>query len=175
MADLFGFNLTDGLINSFFGCVISLPDFKGWQFNDKFISPQTIGLSGNACNQFLNTSFFDSDVSNEISNDITLESISAVPPDQREVESEQESRFCHCSDLLEYPQPRILLLGPTGVGKSTFGNQLLGGFKAFATGHTLDSKTESISIVTGNYLGTGECITIIDTPGAKDTKGNICY
>jgi GTPase Era involved in 16S rRNA processing len=61
----------------------------------------------------------------------------------------------------------------TGVGKSTLGNQLMGGVQAFAVGHTADSKTESISVLSGNFLGTQQCITIIDTPGAMDTEGNI--
>ena len=87
-------------------------------------------------------------------------------------EVEEQSRTCQCSDLAELPHPRILLLGPTGVGKSTLGNQLLGGFQAFAVGHQQDSKTEYISISTGKYLGTGICVTLIDTPGARDTKGN---
>jgi hypothetical protein len=59
----------------------------------------------------------------------------------------------------------------TGVGKSTLGNQLLGGSASFARGHSFDSKTEFIHIATGNFLGIGQCFTIIDTPGAKDTKG----
>ena len=86
-------------------------------------------------------------------------------------EVEGQSRPCQCSDLSELPHPRILLLGPTGVGKSSLGNQLLGGFQAFAVGHDQDSKTEYISISTGKYLGTGMCVTLIDTPGARDTKG----
>jgi hypothetical protein len=38
-------------------------------------------------------------------------------------------------------------------------------------GHTFESKTDYISIATGNYLGTGQCFTLIDTPGARDTLG----
>jgi len=34
----------------------------------------------------------------------------------------EQSRLCRCSDLAELPHPRLLLLGPTGVGKSTLGD-----------------------------------------------------
>lgn len=51
------------------------------------------------------------------------------------------------------------------------GNQLFGGRKRFAVGHQLSSKTEYISILASNYLGTDKCFTLIDTPGAKDTLG----
>jgi hypothetical protein len=52
------------------------------------------------------------------------------------------------------------------------GNQLVGGRATFAVGHFLDSKTDTISYVSANYLGTGMCLTLIDTPGTKDSKGN---
>ena len=41
----------------------------------------------------------------------------------------------------------------------------------FAVGHKSTSKTETISWAADHYLGTGQCITIIDTPGTKDTEG----
>ena len=82
-----------------------------------------------------------------------------------------QRRPCRCSDLAELPRPRILLLGRTGVGKSSLGNQLLGGRDAFAVGHGSDSETTEIAFTTGRFLGDGECLTIIDTPGAKDTGG----
>lgn len=64
-----------------------------------------------------------------------------------------------------------MLLGRTGVGKSSLGNQLFGDKMTFAVGHKSTSKTERISWASDHYLGTGQCITIIDTPGTKDTEG----
>ena len=62
-------------------------------------------------------------------------------------------------------------MGATGVGKSTLGNQLLGGRAGFKVGHSTNSETTEISWRSDHYLGIGQCITVIDTPGTADTQG----
>jgi len=99
-----------------------------------------------------------------------------------------EAVDCGCTiDTL--PHPRIVLLGPTGVGKSTLGNRLFGGqngdaqcsqygsppFK-FGVGHKTESHTNATTWMVGHYLGDPDnpCITIFDTPGTGDTEGRDC-
>ncbi len=68
-------------------------------------------------------------------------------------------------------------MGATGVGKSTLGNQLFGGKKVFGVGHGSESETATIQMESERFIGTGDCITVIDTPGILDTDGKyfLCF
>ena len=77
----------------------------------------------------------------------------------------------------EYPSPRIVILGATGVGKSSLANVLLGrdrnyqnpGNKGcFHVGSGTVSITHATCAQSGQYLGFGQEVTIIDTPGFGD-------
>jgi len=76
----------------------------------------------------------------------------------------------------EYPGPRILVLGQTGVGKSSLSNVLLGRDKeyknnnnrgCFYVGQGSEGVTTQTCANSGNYLGKQEVgpVTLIDTPG----------
>ena len=95
------------------------------------------------------------------------------------------SNFCpNCPNFLflaenesEYPSPRIVILGATGVGKSSLANVLLGrdrnyqnpGNKGcFHVGSGTVSITHATCAQSGQYLGFGQEVTIIDTPGFGD-------
>jgi len=82
----------------------------------------------------------------------------------------------------ESPRPpqisghRIVIVGSTGVGKSSLANVLLGcdpndkdGCGNFEVCHDMDSCTKETSYGVGRWLGRGSNVTVVDTPGFGDS------
>ena len=74
----------------------------------------------------------------------------------------------------DLPTPRIVILGQTGVGKSTLANVLLGQpFDCknctFPVCDNMDSCTKNTKYATGSWLGQGMNFTVVDTPGFGDS------
>ncbi|KAF8959528.1 P-loop containing nucleoside triphosphate hydrolase protein [Flammula alnicola] len=78
--------------------------------------------------------------------------------------------FCEICSLFSNYYPFIIfrVMGPTGVGKSTFINTLLGR-SAVAVGHSMHSCTAKIEPIVENLTGTARRLVIVDTPGFDDT------
>jgi len=86
--------------------------------------------------------------------------------------------WVHITFAEDYPDPRIVIVGQTGSGKSSLADALLGcdpkgedGECLFATCGGLDSCTNSTKIGVGQWLGNKSLVTIIDTPGFDDSEG----
>merc|ERR1719394_633072 len=77
-----------------------------------------------------------------------------------------------------YPDPRIVIVGQTGSGKSSLADALLGcdpmsedGDCLFATCGGFESCTNNTNIGVGQWLANQSQVTIVDTPGFDDSEG----
>jgi len=89
-------------------------------------------------------------------------------------------RLNDCGKTDQFPFPRILILGETGVGKSSVANILLGRARdyddnereCFNVGHESSSKTKHTCAEKGKWKGDLDPVTVIDTPGFGDTTND---
>uniref|UniRef100_A0A1X7TCL7 G domain-containing protein n=1 Tax=Amphimedon queenslandica TaxID=400682 RepID=A0A1X7TCL7_AMPQE len=64
---------------------------------------------------------------------------------------------------------KILVIGPTGVGKSTLINNLMGGYVAKVS-HSMEFRQSTVEVHEGEHRGVR--IRVYDTPGSHDCRGN---
>ena len=80
-------------------------------------------------------------------------------------------------NIIELPEPHLVILGATGVGKSSLSNVLLGQEPdcdncTFAVCSGGDSCTKNTSYAVGNFVGREDIFTLIDTPGFGDSDND---
>ena len=84
---------------------------------------------------------------------------------------------CLAQNITELPEPHLVILGATGVGKSSLSNVLLGQEPdcdncTFAVCSGGDSCTKNTSYAVGNFVGSGDMFTLVDTPGFGDSDND---
>merc|ERR1719167_1417634 len=77
-------------------------------------------------------------------------------------------------DPVQLQDPKIVILGGTGVGKSSLANVLIGASPdcencTFPICDGSDSCTKETSYAEANWLGDGDPFTVVDTPGFGDS------
>ena len=91
---------------------------------------------------------------------------------------QRSRRNSEASNSDEYPEPIVVIIGESGVGKSTFCNFLAGypdgDPQSFGTGIPVDgsSITKLPEIKRAKWRGDGKDFTIVDTPGLSDPDGS---
>jgi len=76
----------------------------------------------------------------------------------------------------DLPEPRMVILGSTGVGKTTLSNVLVGCAPTedclFQVCDGVDSCTKDTAYGVGDWIGTGPPFTVVDTPGFGDSDND---
>jgi len=80
------------------------------------------------------------------------------------------------TSALELPEPKIVIIGQTGAGKSSLSNVLIGQpFDCKNCSFTVcddhNSCTKETTYAVGPWLGDGADFTVVDTPGFNDSDG----
>ena len=73
------------------------------------------------------------------------------------------------------PLPHIIIIGATGVGKSSLANVFIGEDPTcknctFPVCGGSDSCTKNTNYAVGSWLGSGQQFTVVDTPGKNSKK-----
>ena len=80
----------------------------------------------------------------------------------------------YCQDTDDLTEPHIVIFGPTGAGKSSLANVLIGVHPdckncTFEVCDGADSCTKDTTHAVAPYIGEGDDFTVVDTPGFGDS------